>query len=616
MKKISRHAAVTVVTLCCICLPSSGEKVFLNNGKTVTGTVTKKDDKVIVKTRDGRELSYPQKQVLYIAPDKPLESPAGLDNEISDGGSEDEGFAEELLEPTAPVIPESSVTLPGSENIKTKHLDASSLIKRPRFSLLKCTAPEAALYTLLRRRTGEIDPDSATERYIAKYREYTHDKKRRYGERWYSEKTFIKSRDRFRELAAQAEDHYEKAKKARECYKELSKTGVENLDREQQREMLEYRKAMLKHAQEASKYFKKAPMAVLDDLLRHFLIGVGSHTTGEYTEAFKNFEYCRKRAPYIRCFRQGYAMALMSLERYEDAIDEYVQIVEMSTEFKESLSMLATAMSKAPGKIINKDSFKKARELLKSFQGTRSSRYISESRERKNKENWLFPGNVESCDEGSLPDLPMDRLVIRRGVAVPISSSTLLVAPEVLKDAEEVMIFDGNNTLIGVEPDIDDSGRGPEKVSAGLLTSSRYEFKPLEIAVFATTRGKGYRIFGVNIMAEMPNRTRLMPFTIKNQPVDGAGHLPPNVLMPGEAGSPVLTPDGKLAGLASCPTDPIADKFPCRFLSVTDLKNVLEKAEKSRSRSSRRSRGIDKISLSQQSFMVFAVSCERFGKRR
>lgn len=577
-------------------LPCLGDKVFLNDGKILEGTVIKKKNTVTVVAEDGKTTEVPAEKVLYISSKNggggTMETaPPPTDTTPRPPASPD---TPPVTPPPGPTVKRPAVV--GAGDIDTAHLDVSSFLRLPSFSATECCDPRAALFIFLRRRTGTVVPGTPMEQRILKLRERAHDKKRRYRGEWASPERFITRRKRFLEILDEAEEHHRRG---------FPRNKGRKLGPREKEEMLAHRvKAWAK--------FEDAAASVQDETLRQFLLGMAAHAGHDYDKAFKHLETCIRWAPYVRCFRQGYARALLSKERYEEALREYIQIVEMSYDVRRCLPLLAGVLKDVPGKMIKDDSFKEAKTLLDSFKGTPFERYIAEKRSYRY--YWLFPGNPVSADEDTLPEPPMDRLVVRRGIAVPISPSTLLVSADVIRDAAEVQVYLGDNRVTGVDFEIGDAGyRATETAGkTGLLKSWKYEFTPLETAAASELAEKDCRVFGVNLFAEMPHKVRLVPFRPEKGDGADAAWKSSDVLLWGEPGSPVITADGKLAGMLTGKTDHTVDNPTSRFFSVDDLGKILESAAKESSYSSRRYESIEKMPIRHGSFMVFAISGERF----
>ena len=569
------------------CLTSMADTILLDDGSSLTGTVSKEGGNVTITTSDGKTVTVPEKRVLFIKGSKTSSS-----DEAEDTPSKPEG---EII-PKKEYKPASIIRHKSwPEGIRIGHLNTSKYIIK-RFSRATCVSPEAAIYAFMRDRKGAINPESKLERRIQKYRERYHDRKRRYLGNWHAPKMFENGRQLFQQHHNTAQDHYRQG---------FPSNKDQALTSKEKREMRRQRAVAYKH-------LDKAAMAITDLLLSQFLQGVASYIARDYGESLEHFTRCMEQAPYIRCFRQGYAMALLKKKRHEEALSEYIKVFEMGEDLRGGTVLLAEAIRRVPGKEIDTEIFEKAKETLASLKGTKVERYLDPKYLKADVNYWLLPGDTERTRDGALPRIEVDRIVVKCGVAVPISSSVLLVAPEVIKDAEEVVIFAGNGRFLGIEPKIKKYRTDTkERFEAGALISERYRFKPATAAKISGTE-KNLWAFGKYMPAEMNNAVRLLKFSPQSGKAAGLWEVPPGTFLPGESGSPVLTASGMLAGLTINENNPMNDTFPSIFVPLSDLEKVLKDAQ---SHASKISDSTPREIIGLPSFMVFAISGESLSEK-
>ena len=429
---------------------------------------------------------------------------------------------------------------------------------------------------------------------IKRWRAAAHDSKRNVGSnQWLLPKDFIRRREAFTTLATEAQKLY------RDISTRKPTTPKEKAERA---------------AKEATANLKmmRAAQTLADPLLRNFLIGVAAYEGKNYALAESQFRKCCKAAPRVAAFYQGRGLALGKQDRHLDALVSFTWTLRLQPNSQAALRMLRDGLKNVPGAKMQTPAFQTATELVGQYEADsrRSSRSGIE---------WLLPGRVVRTRTGELPKPQYDRLVFRQAVAVPVGTSSLIVDEAAVKDAKEVFVRIDETTLVrGVIKRVRSYGSKRTSPPVALVIVGDCKFTPLEAdpeTKFAAD--EAVTAYGLGIYEQMGRTVRKINGKILN--VEEQGRLQLSAaLVAGEAASPIITQDGKLAGLLSGRTDAMADGGGAeKFIPLSELERILKQASRPYRRPSgygRTRRNIQPRPAPGQLFIVYVTCTEKFEK--
>lgn len=561
---------------------AGGDTIYLRSGKQLKGSAVKQSDTYVITLADGSKQTLPASEVLYVASDKKPVTPP-------------------VTAPTTPTTPTTPATpaAPAASSALDRH-DLSTLGVKGQFRVSTATLPEAAVFHYLRQGRGRAD----IEKKIAHYRALAHDQKRQVNGKWLAPYEYAARRRKYLELVKEAYDDLKRVKDP----KKKTLTIREKMDN-------------AKYKAGGFAKLKQAARAWPDPLFRLFLLGVANAQGDDYTAATQCFRGCVLRAPGVAAFYQGRAKAYLEKGRYAEALKDYLTLATLKPDEPEVASLLAKALKATPGNAVRTTLFQTAQERLKTLpQKRKRSGTFSSSRYGGESEKWLLPGKYITTRAGSLPTPPMDRIVFKQAIAVPVSEDSLLVDIEAVRGAQEILLATGDGNFIPVTLKGSSRSRRQGSAPLALLQVTGYELTPLKIDTDPTIAKRSLAAFGVDQLKEMGSKVRPLALQVKS--VDDAGllTLDGSGLAPGESASPLLDSKDQFVGFLCGKTDALDDKMPDKYLAPVELEDLLKKAATKRSRrttsryrSSKAAQAAPKP-LKGRTFLILAIVGEKFDK--
>lgn len=466
-------------------------------------------------------------------------------------------------------------------------LTAASRAQEPRgVSMSLLAMPESMIYFLLRdRAAGSTEQRAETERSLPLFRAYAHDRRRQVEDRWLRPGDFQHRREAFREVCKEAQNHFRQAGGKREPTR---------------RERL----AQSRHLAAGRAKLRQAAGAWADPLLRSFLLADAAMQSGNLGLAENLFARCAEDEPRVAAFHQGRARALMGLKRYSEALRAYMQVLAMKPDSREAVQLLRQALQDAPGSNLETPAFREARELLQAYPDDSARRPASVLKTT----DWLLPGKAVRGKENALPDLPMDRLVVRQATATPVAEHTLLVDGRVLQDADEVLVQIDPKTLVTATVR-GSYRRGDGDIPMTLITLPDYTFTPRPTFSGDLSSDESLVAHTVNTYTEMGGAVREQPVKVLPRQ-DGYATNPHPALADGESAGILLTGKGQLAGVVVRDLDVMKDSPAEKVYVPADLAPLLKRMSKPSSHQ-RTKRTITPKDAPGEIFTVYAVQAER-----
>ncbi len=543
---------------------AAADVVYLRNGRTYEGQVTRSDGKVIVLSGDKR-LEFKAADVLHVGKSA---SPGSL---ASDGS------------PSAT----KPVSAPLLRGVNTQ----------------KLARPESFAF-LVMRNIGRIKPgvDSYNlRRELDKWRAWSHDRRRRIPPIWAEREHFQRRRRTFISMLAKAEELHRQYRRYR-----MPRTRGPALRKRALAEREGLRKQLVEKLTETAQVWA-------DPIIRRFLMGAAYLHDEQYAAAEAMFRNARKLSPRIAAYCQGHAMAMTGLDRHLDALEAYERALRLKPDSKAALRQLRDALQRVPGTETKRDAFIRAMELVSRYEPPSSTR----DRRRRGL-TWLLPGGEQTLRHVGLPMPKYDRIALKQAVGVPISPNVIIVDAAAVTDALEVYLAIDETTFIPgtiIRRRNQRSDDAPAPPLA-LVSFPDVVFTPPIVDLEAEiTAGTEAQTFGLNLLEEMGSTVRTIPTKMVSMPSGQTTAVRPEAhLAPGEAASPVIS-DNRLLGFLAGRTDVTLDSGgEDIFLPVSRLAPLLSQA---RRRKTLRSRGrLDRATLPRRlrgsHFTIHATHGEKF----
>jgi tetratricopeptide (TPR) repeat protein len=562
------------ILLCTILLllavSSVADVVYLRDGRTFEGTVSREDGKVIVEHRRGRKV---------------IEEDLVLHIEVS-SSPEDTSASPQTPQPTSPARPADTASLPGGVSP-----EPDSVV-----GLEQAGRAEPIIFLLMRRLEQMPAGMQALQirQKIERWRIVAHDRKRRAGDSWLSPDDFQRRRAVHLALLNEAEELHRKAAS-------LERIRDPNPQQEAQRKGYELR---------ANQKLKQAAATWADPTLRNFLMGAASLALDDLRAAEAAFRRARKDMPLVAAFAQGQGLAMLASKREIQAVEAFSDALRLRPDSSEIVEQLREAMRQTPGALIQTEPYLEAASLLEGYDKRNS---------RRNTQGtfWALPGRDVHVREGSLPTPPYDRLSFRQGVGVPIGEGALLVDENAVRDALEVYVRLPNGEVIAAEARRGASYRRGSRSDAPLsvVTVAGARFRPISPDPNALQRpGTPLVLRTIDSYAAMGPEIRNEEGKVL-QVKDGAQRLRISVsLLPGEAAGAILTNTGLLAGFVAPRLDEMADSGGERRVITLDEIEPQLRQTRTHSRSHRFDRRIEPRSVEGDCFVVVGIFGERLSE--
>lgn len=463
---------------------------------------------------------------------------------------------------------------------------------RGHISITQLSQPESIVYFLLRdRNRAGIAPPVDLERNLRFFRSCVHDRKRQVRGEWITPHEFTRRRKAFDTLQAEAREHFRQAKPKKNA-----------TPREQATQS--------RHRAAGQAKLRQAAQAWVDPLLRRFLLAEAAYQFGDAGQAERFFHQCVEDEPRVAAFYEGRARALMKLNRHAEALRMYMQALTLMPDSRDAVGLLRQALKNSPGSKIESPAFRDAKARLEAYKSNRGSR-PSRTRETT---TWLFPCKTIRSKDTTLPELPMDRLIVRQALAVPVAKHTLLVDARILGQAKNVIVRIDDKTLVAgtVVTRIRRKNNAPPLALVNVPDST---FPPLPVLAENAKPGDALQAHTVNVYSEMGSERRTQPVQL----VEGekAPRCEPSpALAAGESAAGLLTAKGELAGFVVRDLDPMKDHRPEIVYLADDLAPLRKRLGKKPSRRRRSKRTITPKPAKGRTFLVYAIEDERLGNKK
>lgn len=545
---------VTMILLAAWAGAAMGDIVYLRDGSKVEGKAVRKGDKVTV-TSSTKVSEFDAKDVVYIQ-EKAAEDTPTADSQPS----------------SAPVVTVTSQP-------------AGTVVEMD-----KLTMPESVIFSMMRT-LQKTDPGSASfelRQQIEAWRGFAHDRKRKASGTWLTPKDFAHHREIFELTAKEAQDLFKKRPTGNKTKAEI-------------REALAPAYAKL----------RTAAMSWADPLLREFLMGVVDLQAENYTSAQSLFRSCHDDQPLVPAFSQAGTLAYAFGDRGLDSLSMALSLVQLHPDNADTYWLLKKALDTVPGTELNGPLYKQGKDILAQYEAPKTPSGTDITKNLY----WMLPSSAKDRSgwvqrENMLPEPPVDRLIFRQAVGVPVAENMLLADAATVADAYEVFIcIDGKTVVPAFVKKV--TAKGPVAPLAVLVPAGA-TFTPVacESTVSADTEAT---VYGLGMYQEMGAVIRA-----NDTKVTVAGGMAlTNKQLPGEPAGPVLSKSGSLLCFLSGKTDALQDGGGEAKIIDLESINALIRAAKSSTAVSSSSAGKVKrtapaIQASGKTFVVVAISGERF----
>ncbi|MBS3733467.1 MAG: tetratricopeptide repeat protein [Phycisphaerae bacterium] len=553
------------------------DTVFLRNGNTRKGTVVETTDAHVRFRPTGADevVTIPADDVLF----------------VRRSGDGDDGESAEPVDetPAGDAVPADGTALEGL----SKRFDPETV-----------ALPQSYVFHLLRRldETPAGAPRRRLAEQIEQWRIYVHDQRRHVDGRWLTREQLAERREAFERTRDEAEALIASFRHRRR----------DTWRRDKIRKDYDKWQAALAKFQEAVKYWP-------DRRIGAFLKARVHLEAEQYKTAAVHFDSCRQDCPFVAGFAQGYGRALLKLERYEDALSAYVRVLRLWPGSVEAIYLLHDGLKQTPGGLMETPAFKQAKALLNEYVEPRQRR-----RHSRRQTTWLMPGDGSwtTTRQQLLPTPPADRLIVRQGIAVPVTENVLMVDASVVGEQKRVQIRLAPGHIVSGYVRRRSVGFGARAAApvVAFVTLDGYTFRPLPRELSEPPEARSpVTLYGLSLHAEMGRSVRVIDTTVREADEDGGLTLGKS-LLPGEAAGVVLTPSGTLVGMMAGRTDPMAPGGgPIQAIDGGHLTEVLENVERG-SRAYVRYGRVDRKGdapdrpVAGRAFVVYAVEPERIGK--
>lgn len=538
------------------------ETVYLNDGREIQGSVTRKGEQLLVTQKNGEVIRVASDAVLYIG-GTTQDAETSPDDTAPDDSLDDAIFSSDT---TGSIV-----------------------------DLTQVTMPEIYVWSFIRRDR----PDLAD-----RYRKLAHDRQRKIGTRWMGPEDFIRRRQAYLDATLEAQKTFNEAEDLDIQHRDPA-TRARNIRK--QRSLMET----------GTRQLARAAALWTDPTLRRFLLGAAELQADDYTAASVQFQTCAREIPQVAAFHQGLGMAQFGDAQYDDALASFVTMLKLQPDAAEAAALLQTALAATPGQYIDRPNYRAAKELVDAYQTRQNA--SRRSRSGKTDVDWLLPGDVRRVDSHGLPTPTVDRYIPMQAIGVPVGKGTLLVEAAIVRNAMTLHVELPNGDLIAAEL----PRRIDTDVPAVLIDVPLVEFTPL-LDAQAIDKGKNpkppkpdiaVQVHGMNLMAEMGQSPRVFTTTVTRQAVtdpDALGRLTlAQGLLAGEAAGPVFDDKGNFLGILEGKTSTDPEKLRDHFLTVGDLAEILEDVREP-NRTPRRGLQMEPIQAAGRFFRVHALHGERF----
>ena len=524
-----RNIAICLLTCLVMLTSAPADIVYLKDGKTYSGEVTRKNGKVYIKT-----------------------AVANIPVTIT----VDAANVEKIVATESPTAP-----APEKPSAHRTSLDTGQTLEG------QITRPEALVFLAMQKLArsaaglGSYDAQKNVKAYQAK----AHDGERKVRGRWMSPNNVLAAKEQYLEII----------KDSRSMMSDLRRAAYGGSS--DQAEAARHRRALAAH-------YRKAAVLWPDDLMSDFLMGAAALEGLDYIGAQRMFDRCIAAAPRVAAFHQGRALALYGRKQPLKGLAAALDAIHLQPDSKDALAFLKQSLEETPGDMMTAPTSVLATAIVDLYeQPSRTSTYVRRGT------SWLMPGKPITATEYSLPTLPMDRLEFRQAIGVPVGKHALLADKTVLNGALEAFIVIDSKTTVPAQvvrySSYSYGSKAPLPVA--LLYVRDLEFTPL------TTDGKdksrkdlAVSFYGLDFFEQMGSQVRTVEAKIRGDGGKGGVTLSAE-LRPGEGAGPVISKSGALLGFLEGRTDPMVDNGgPGKFVPVAALEALIKRAQRNTSSTS------------------------------
>jgi len=485
-----RRFMLGAIVCCLVTATAAGDIIWLQNGKKYEGKVTRKGGTVVIEMRFGT-IEVRETDVLRIVKAEITTKPKTSD--APKYGPEQRPF-----DASKAVIPESVVF----------------------YFMRKIAASQTGL--------GE----SEDRHQVRRWRDAAHDRVRKVAGQWLGPKEFTSRRETFDRILKEAVEIM------RQRYRIRGTSRADLLKKESLT-----LSAVVK--------MKSAAMHWPDPLLKKFLTGVAHYEGRAWPHALRAFEECVKQAPLVPAFHQGHGLALLKLNRTEEALPSFIKALQLAPDSKDALQLLRDGMKAVPGTRTHSPEFEQAKEMVSEYKSSRKS----SSPYGYKGVRWILPGKYSKARDNTLPVPEYHRLVFHQGVGVAIGKHALLVDTKTVANAAAIIVEIDGKYVTGKYKKSVLYWRGKGDPPVSLVTVSDYSFSPVSVDVDAKFSPKAaMTAHAMNFWAEMGDEIHVTRGPLKGYKKD-ITQIDPVKIRPGDSTAPVLTADKRLVGFRAAKTD-------------------------------------------------------------
>lgn len=307
-----RKPVLITIACCLLAGAAAADVVWMQNGKSHEGKVTRDGDIVIIAMRFGT-IRVHASEVRRIV------------------------RADVITKPKDPDVPQ--------HGLKERPFDAG-----------RARMPESVVFLFMRRIAASANGlGTADERHqVQRWRDAAHDRLRKIGGQWVGAKEFEARRKAFDGILKEAVAIMRQRSRIR------TKTRADRAKR-------------LSLTLSGAAKMKSAAVRWPDPLLRTFMTGISHYEAGAYLKAAGFFKQCAEQAPLIAAFHQGCALSLVKLNRAAVALPSFITALQLAPDSKEALQQLRDGMKAVPGTQTHTDIYEQAKAMSAEYRTSKSS---------------------------------------------------------------------------------------------------------------------------------------------------------------------------------------------------------------------------------------------------
>jgi len=463
----------------------------------------------------------------------------------------------------------------------------------------RITRPEALVFLAMQKLAGTAAGLGSYEaqQNVKTYQAKAHDGERKVGGKWLAPKAVIIAKEHYREIVTGS----------RSAMGDLRRAAHGGSSA--RAEVARRRRALALH-------YRRAAVIWPDDLMSDFLMGAADLEGLDYVGARRMFDKCIAAAPRVAAFHQGRALALYARNQPLLGLAAAIKAIQFQPDSKDAVALLKQSLEATPGKMMAEPTCVLAKAILEIYEPpSRTSSYTRRGT------TWLMPGKTVSATEYSLPTLPMDRLEFRQAVGVPIGKNALLADAAALDGALEAFIVIDGKTTVPAQVVRSSSYGYTSKVPlpVSLLYVRDAEFTPLPAdGKEKPLKDQAVNFHGLSFFEQMGSKVRSFDAMVRGVDANGAVALSAQ-LPPGECAGPVISKSGALLGFLEGRTDPTAQRGgPDKFVPIGVMDTLIKRASRSTTYSSGYSaakRTVTPKPAAGQYFKIFVTAAEYPKKR-